>query len=141
MKPIAVEGYRKTKQSYGAKNFSDLIEGSKSLELGIPTKKLYKTSARPNPKFEFEERVRGNIPTENIKLIDILQLPLGETDFSPNMLKLLGQLSKTNIPIIKSNLVKNRLSHIPIGRAGTFEDIYKLMDTPTYKFDPFEKVR
>jgi hypothetical protein len=88
-----------------------------------------------NPKFEFEERVRGDIPIENVKLIDILQLPLGESDFSPNMLKLLGQLSRTNIPIIKSNLVKNRLSN------NTYEDIYRLMDTPTYRFDPFEKVR
>ena len=94
-----------------------------------------------NPRFEFEERVMGKIPTENIKLIDILQLPLSESDFSPNMLKLLGQLSRTNIPIIKSSLAKNRLSHIPIGRAGTFEDIYKIMETPTYKFDPFEKVK
>ena len=94
-----------------------------------------------NPRFEFEERIGSSIPTENIKLIDILQLPLGESDFSPNMLKLLGQLSRTNIPIIKSSLAKNRLSHIPIGRAGTFEDIYKIMETPTYKFDPFEKVR
>ena len=72
-----------------------------------------KYPSQMNPRFEFEERVRGYIPTENIKLIDILQLPLGESDFSPNMLKLLGQLSRTNIPIIKSSLVKNRLSRIP----------------------------
>jgi hypothetical protein len=121
MEPIAVGGYRKTSP----------------YEFNKENARYQKM----NPKFEFEERVRGSIPTENIKLIDILQLPLGESDFSPNMLKLLGQLSRTNIPIIKSNLVKNRLNKIPIGRAGTFEDIYKLMDTPTYRFDPFEKVR
>lgn len=114
MKPIAVRGYRKTRP----------------YEFNKENARYQKI----NPKFEFEERVRGNIPTENIKLIDILQLPLGESDFSPNMLKLLGQLSKTNIPIIKSNLVKNRLSKIPY-------NVYKLMDAPTYKFDPFEKVR
>lgn len=121
MKPIAVA------------NFEKVIK-----TLNPSLKKLEKSM---NPRFEFEERVRGNIPTENIKLIDILQLPLGESDFSPNMLKLLGQLSRTNIPIIKSNLVKNRLSKIPIGKVDTFSDVYKLMDTPTYRFDPFEKVR
>lgn len=56
---------------------------------------------RINPRFEFEERVRGYVPTENIKLIDILQLPLGQSDVSEDMLKLLGQLSRANIPIIK----------------------------------------
>ena len=28
-----------------------------------------------NPRFEFEERVRGNIPIDNVKLIDILKFP------------------------------------------------------------------
>ena len=121
MKPIAVGGYSKTNPYEFSK------ENARYQKM--------------NPKFEFEERIRGNIPTENIKLIDILQLPLGESDFSPNMLKLLGKLSRTNIPIIKSDLVKNRLSKIPIGKVDTFSDVYKLMDTPTYRFDPFEKVR
>lgn len=115
MEPIAVGGYRKTSP----------------YEFNKENARYQKM----NPKFEFEERVRGDIPIENVKLIDILQLPLGESDFSPNMMKLLGQLSRTNIPIIKSNLVKNRLSN------NTYEDIYRLMDTPTYRFDPFEKVR
>jgi len=130
MKPIAVSNYEKTTPLYGGKTLGDIAEG-----------KLYRTGSKMNPRFEFEERVRGNIPTENIKLIDILQLPLGESDLSPNILKLLGQLSRTNIPIVKSDLVKNRLSKIPIGKVDTFSDVYKLMDTPTYKFDPFAKVR
>jgi len=135
MQPFTARNYGKTLsyKNQPTEALMRLIENKTAKELkGLRIK---------NPKFEFEERVRGNIPTENIKLIDILQLPLSESDFSQNMLKLLGQLSKTNIPIIKSNLAKNRLSHIPIGRAGTFEDIYKIMETPTYKFDPFEKVR
>ena len=86
MKPIAVGGYGKT-NSY---DISRLIH--KDIHGKYPP--------QMNPKFEFEERVRGDIPIENVKLIDILQLPLGESDFSPNMLKLLGQLSRTNIPII-----------------------------------------
>ena len=49
----------------------------------------------------------------------------------------------TNIPIIKSELAKDRLSKIPIGREreGAFKDVYKLLETPTYKFDPFKKTR
>jgi hypothetical protein len=172
MQPYVEEGFQKIKQSYGAKNFGNLVEGLKSIELGMPTKKLYKTSTRANPKFEFEDRVRGNIPTENIKLIDILQLPLGESNLSDNMLKLLSQLSKAKqkgIPIIKSNLVKERLGKLPmyidyrkqpteqllkfiknktakelkgltIPNPST-DDILQLLQTPTYKFDPFEKVR
>ena len=107
---------------------------------------------RMNPRFEFEERVRGNIPTENIKRIDILRLPSSESDFSPNMLKLLIQLYKTNIPIIKSSSVEKKLSNIPMSSSdidywkgdyrkprGTFRSIRKLLEAPTYKFDPFKR--
>jgi len=133
MEPIAVRGYRKTTPYEFNKENA-----------------IYQ---KMNPKFEFEERVRNNIPTENIKLIDILQLPLGESDFSPNMLKLLGQLSKTNIPIIKSSLVEKRLKDIPMSVKSKYpnytyiipnpakDDILELIKAPTYRFDPFEKVR
>ena len=113
MKPVAVGGYRKTIKPLDYSLPDELVK--KGYEIQLPK---YKSSM--NPRFEFEERVRGNIPIENVKLIDILQLPLGESDFSPNMLKLLGQLSRTNIPIIKSNLVKNRLNKMPIGKVDTF---------------------
>jgi len=122
MKPIAVGGYKKTSP----------------YEFNKENARYQKM----NPKFEFEERVRGNIPTENIKLIDILQLPIGDTKYhSENMSKLLRQLSKTNIPIIKSSSVEKRLNKMPISDVGSLSDIYKLWETPTYKFDPFKKVR
>ena len=128
MKPIAVSNYKKTLNNYGRPPIT--LENYKKIHGYYPD--------QMNPRFEFEERVMRNIPIENVKLIDILQLPLGEPDFSPNMLKLLGQLSRTNIPIIKSNLVKNRLNKMPIGKVDTFSDVYKLMDTPTYKTNPFK---
>ena len=128
MKPIAVSNYKKTINDYGRPPIT--LENYKKIHGYYPD--------QMNPRFEFEERVMRNIPIENVKLIDILQLPLGESDFSPNMLKLLGQLSRTNIPIIKSNLVKNRLNKMPIGKVDTFSDIYKLMNTPTYKTNPFK---
>ena len=139
MKPIAVRGYGKTSSHKNKYDFPYDIQG--------------KYPSQMNPRFEFEERVRGNIPTKNIKLIDILQLPLGESDLSPNMLKLLGQLSRTNIPIIKSSLVEKRLKDIPMSVKSEYpkytyivpnpakDDILELLKTPTYKFDPFEKVR
>lgn len=157
--PGGMPGYSKTLNSYGRPPIT--LENYKKMHGHYPN--------QMNPRFEFEERVRGYIPTENIKLIDILQLPLGESDQSHNMLKLLSQLSKTNIPIIKSNLVKERLGKLPmyidyrkqpteqllkliknktakelkgltIPNPGT-DDILQLLQTPTYKFDPFEKVR
>jgi len=156
MKPIAVGGYEKTINNYGRPPIT--LKNYKKIHGYYPD--------QMNPRFEFEERVRGNIPTENIKLIDILQLPLGESDFSPNMLKLLGQLSRTNIPIIKSFEAKeglqrtlNRLMNISRFRLGKGKPLSQylkeqgidtqdyiqatkdLMTTPTYRFDPFEKVR
>tara|TARA_R100000329_G_scaffold70368_1_gene61402 strand:- start:1855 stop:2694 length:840 start_codon:yes stop_codon:yes gene_type:complete len=128
MKPIAVSNYKKTINDYGRPPIT--LENYKKIHGYYPD--------QMNPRFEFEERVMRNIPIENVKLIDILQLPLGESDFSPNMLKLLGQLSRTNIPIIKSNLVKNRLNKMPIDKVDTFSDVYKLMNTPTYKTNPFK---
>jgi hypothetical protein len=107
---------------------------------------------RMNPRFEFEERIRGNIPTENIKLIDILQLPLSESDQSHNILRLLRNLYKTNIPIIKSSSVAERLRNMPMSSSdidywkgdyskprGVYRGIRKLLESPTYKFDPFKR--
>jgi len=126
-------GYSKTLNSYGRGPIT--LDNYKKIHGYYPD--------QMNPRFEFEERVRGYIPTENIKLIDILQLPLGQSIYSNKIQNLLSELAKTNIPIIKSELAKDRLSKIPIGREreGAFKDVYKLLETPTYKFDPFKKTR
>tara|TARA_Y100000593_G_scaffold34731_1_gene68203 strand:+ start:1179 stop:2678 length:1500 start_codon:yes stop_codon:yes gene_type:complete len=145
MKPIAVGGYRKV---------------SSSFPRGVSPesyRKIYgKYPKQMNPRFEFEERVRGSIPTENVKLIDILRLPLGYSGYSYSLLNLLGQLSRTNIPIIKSPETTRRLKSITesieiddiisrgnreFGINTTIDDIYRLIDKPTYKFDPFKEVR
>lgn len=145
-KPIAVFNYRKTLDPWRAE---------------LPK---YKSSM--NPRFEFEERVVGDIPIENAKLIDILRLPLGHSGYSYSLLNLLGQLSRTNIPIIKSPETNKRLKTIAknididavkanamghlkdiisrgnreFGMSTTIDDIYRLIDKPTYKFDPFKEV-
>lgn len=129
MKPIAVNNYGKTLNNYGRPPVT--LENYKKIHGYYPD--------QMNPRFEFEERIRGNIPTENIKLIDMLQLPLIESDLSDNMLRLLGQLSKAKrkgVPIIKSSLAENRLNKFP--NPG-IDDIYELLQTPTYKYDPFKR--
>jgi len=59
--------------------------------------------ARMNPRFEFEERVRGYIPTENIRLIDLIAFPQGKAGKMWPASQMLNQLAKTNTPIIRSS--------------------------------------
>lgn len=95
-----------------------------------------------NPRFEFEERVLGKIPTDNVKLIDILRLPLNSSNSSQDLLELISRLSKTKIPIIKSLEAEKRLKKVNIKSNKDLENIYRLIkETPTYKFDPFKKRR
>jgi hypothetical protein len=123
MKPIAVRGYRKTSP----------------YEFNKENARYQKM----NPRFEFEERVRGSIPTENIKLVDILKLPewFGDTHprHSYNLKEFLKNLSSIKSPIVKSSLAEDRLRNIPVRDEEVFKNIYKLMQTPTYKFDPFKR--
>ncbi len=93
-----------------------------------------------NPKFEFEERVRGSIPTENIKLIDLIQLPLSLSNKSEELFNLLNTLNKSNIPIIKSPLVKRRLDSMTGLNKRDANNVWNLLyDTPTYNFNPLKK--
>jgi len=98
-----------------------------------------KTLYQMNPKFEFEERVRGYIPTENIKLIDLIQLPRGMSNKSEDLFKILEALNKSKIPIIKSPLAKERLGKMnpsDIRNERDYNNIMKLLLTPTYPNSP-----
>jgi len=92
-----------------------------------------------NPRFEFEERIRGNIPTENIKLIDILNVPTpdlfgGESPiYNERLMSFLRALSKTDIPMIKSPQAERAFEKIP--KSGLSELIQ--IKAPTYKSEPF----
>jgi hypothetical protein len=114
-----------------------------------------------NPRFEFEERVRGNIPTENIKLIDLIRFSPNEFLTSINNQDLIKALAKSKIPKIKSKTAYNQLLdlnkrlrsknwedkvskqggvlHIADTRGNLLKYIDELLDTPTYKFDPFKR--
>jgi hypothetical protein len=109
----------------------------------------------PNPRFEFEERVRGNIPTENIKLINALRFPKGESVLSPNVLKIIKELGTTDIPIVKSDrfskdikrimeILKSNWNHPYhkefLKKNPNMMDYLKIIrEFPTYKFDPFKR--
>ena len=92
-----------------------------------------------NPKFEFEERVRGNIPIENVKLIDFFKQPKDKY----LMYRMINELSRTDIPIIRSkNTTEGLLNfrkHLIEEESPLLRLIDKLINTPTYKFDPFKR--
>jgi len=119
--------------------------------------------ARMNPRFEFEERVRGYIPTENVSLIDLARLPSGQSVIDVARYKTLIELAKSKTPIIKSFKAKEglqkTLSDIRRSRLGKGKPVSQylkeqgvdtqdyiqateqLLNTPTYRFDPFSKLQ
>jgi len=58
-----------------------------------------------NPRFEFEERIRGNLSLEDIKMINVSRLP-GKFKENKNLLTF---LEETNIPVIFSKGAKKKL--------------------------------
>ena len=168
MKPIAVNNYEKVINDGGNIFFKgkpksnawwrrqkdlwgkDVIEELTPHGLEIKPPKM-------NPRFEFEERVRGNIPTENIKLIDLLEFPMSEANLSQNVVNLINQLKKTDIPIIQSDKFSKKIKDIMelIEHNASIKQPYhkeflkkepnmmdylkKIREFPTYKFDPFKR--
>ena len=128
IEPFVEEGFEKWRQLYGGKSLGDIAAG-----------KLYKTGVKPNPYFEFEERVRGNIPIENVKLIDFFKQPKDKY----LMYRMINELPRTDIPIIRSkNTTEGLLNfrkHLIEEESPLLGLIDKLINTPTYKFDPFKR--
>jgi hypothetical protein len=133
IEPFVEEGFEKWRQLYGGKSLGDIASG-----------KLYKTGVKPNPMFEFEERVRGNIPTENIKLIDLLKFPKWamEDEVSGMALRkadFLHDILKKKIPIMMSEEARSSIKQLGGKELLTSREFEKLMKAPTYKFDPFKR--
>jgi len=129
MKPIAEKGFKKTEKK--------------------PNYKLRTKRTIMNPRFEFEERILGNLPTKDIKLIDIANFPSGAGS-RLNSAELMEQLIKSNIPIIRSPQTTEQMiniekmfhkygfhSYTP-GIRNFQENLYGLLKTPTYKYNPFK---
>ena len=104
-----------------------------------------KEYTRMNPRFEFEERVRGNIPLNKVKLIDFLTLPdVSEDTFNAyKMMNFLPRVLKKNIPIIRSERTTNSLMKLRNKMVNEnsvlVPSINQLLKTPTYKNNPFRK--
>lgn len=129
--------------------------------LNYKLKKGGSLATQMNPRFEFEERVRGNIPTKNIKLIDLIRFPPDNFLTDINNQDLIKTLVKSNIPKIKSQTAYNQLLdlnkrltsknwedkvskqggvlHIADTRGNLLKYIDELLNTPTYKFNPFKR--
>ena len=120
-------------------------------------KKIYgRYPEQMNPRFEFEERVRGNIPLNQVKLIDFLNLPSGAgSRFSSAAI--MDNLIKSKIPIIRNpqtteqilrvqkmlnkygypDYLKAKAYSLP-SKESTEKNISKLLETLTYKQNPFK---
>ena len=133
IKPIAVEGFKKT-----------VIDPNRlPIEL---KKKNYQIFNNMNPRFEFEERILGNMPTKDIKLIDIANLKrhpnYKKTDYddAKRQFSILKDiLQSSDIPIIMSNLSKKYLkSTNPTLSYFSKAERKRLNKAPTYKYNPFK---
>tara|TARA_R100001163_G_C5038214_1_gene176952 strand:+ start:284 stop:1228 length:945 start_codon:yes stop_codon:yes gene_type:complete len=126
--------------------------------------KTYQTLRELNPKFEFEERIRGYVPIENVKVIDLARLSPEQSNIDVERFKTLLELAKSKKPIIKSFEAKeglqktlNMLKNIPnlrLPKGKPFTKYFQeqgidipdymqatkdLLNTPTYRFNPFLK--
>ena len=121
-------------------------------------------SPRPNPIFEFEERVRGYVPTENVRLIDLARLSPEQSNIDLGRFQSVFELARSKKPIVKSfeakeelqktlNMLKN-ISNLRLPKGKPFTQYLQeqgidipdymqatkdLLNTPTYRFNPFLK--
>ena len=111
--------------------------------------KTYQTLRELNPRFEFEERIRGYVPTKNIKLIDLLKFPQGAGS-RYQAADIINALGKTDIPIIRNpqttEQIETMAKMFSKYNLSAFQpksllesNLNKLLESPTYKFDPFKR--
>ena len=125
IKPFAEEGFKKTKKSLFYKG-EDKIR---------------------NPYFEFEERILGDLPVSDIKLIDFMKFPNIFDDVGYNFpgvglnrANLLHKVLKKDIPIMMSRGARKDVQQLKrlYPEALTNIDYDKIMSAPTYKYNPFK---
>ena len=118
-----------------------------------------------NPRFEFEERILGNLPTKDIKLMDFAKIPInfgtwkpalgkglwGTRRPQPNLQKLIDTVldmnqKSTQLPVVMSEQVRNTLKKVEPylmdmytkNNPNQAKALEKLMSAPTYKYSPFK---
>ena len=169
LKPIAEKGYKKfgLKQSDVEHNLKGY---DKALNKNIINKKQYKENVdnlfkdQMNPKFEFEERILGNLPTKDIKLMDFAKIPIeygttatgkyflqGARKPTLELQKLIDTVldmnqKSTQLPVVMSEQVRNTLKKVEPyltdmytkNNPDRIKALEKLMSAPTYKQNPFK---
>tara|TARA_R110002012_G_scaffold59582_2_gene156004 strand:+ start:373 stop:1329 length:957 start_codon:yes stop_codon:yes gene_type:complete len=132
-------GYSKTLNDYS--RFPVTLENYRKIHGQYPN--------QMNPRFEFEERIRGYIPTKNIKLIDLLKFPQGAGS-RYQAADIINALGKTDIPIIRNPQTTEQIEtmskmfskyNLPAFQPKSLleSNLNKLLESPTYKFDPFKR--
>tara|TARA_R100000781_G_scaffold75004_1_gene46667 strand:- start:1149 stop:2183 length:1035 start_codon:yes stop_codon:yes gene_type:complete len=173
IKPFAERGFRKTglKQS----DVEHSLKGyDKALNKNIINKKQYKENVdnlfkdQMNPRFEFEERVLGNLPTKDIKLMDWVKIPIGYgTTYAsgknflrgarkptPELQNLIDTVidanqqyyPSTQLPVVMSEQVRSTLKRVQPylmdmyskNNPDRVKTLEKLMSAPTYKYSPLK---
>ena len=128
-------------------------------------KKIYgKYPEQMNPRFEFEERILGYLPTKDIKLMDFAKIPIeyGTTATGKHFLQgarkptlelrnlintVLDMNQKsTKLPVVMSEQVRSTLKKVEPylidmytkNNPDRVKALEKLMSAPTYKYNPFK---
>ena len=169
MKPFAERGFRKTGESIffkGNPKPESWLENMKNLWGKNAIKELKKHGlvlkpAPMNPRFEFEERILGSLPTKDIKLIDWTKIPIehgttyasgknflrGARKPTPELENLINTVIKANqqstqLPVIMSEQVRSTLKKVQPYLMDMYPSrvkaLERLMSAPTYKYNPFK---
>jgi len=129
-------------------------------------KKIYgRYPEQMNPRFEFEERILGNLPTKDIKLMDFAKIPISDGTFKPPIGKgLFGKRrpspylqdlintvldmnqKSTQLPVVMSEQVRSTLKKVEPylmdmytkNNPNRVKALERLMSAPTYKYNPFK---
>jgi len=129
-------------------------------------KKIYgKYPEQMNPRFEFEERILGNLPIKNIKLMDFAKTPTNFSTWKPalgkgvfgakrpqpelqNLIDTVLDINQksTQLPVVMSEQVRSTLKKVEPylidmytkNNPNRLKALKKLMSAPTYKYNPFK---
>jgi len=179
LKPFAEKSFRKTDNKFGESIFfkgkpksESWLENMKDLWGKNAIKELKKhglvlksPSNKMNPRFEFEERILGNLPTRDIKLMDWAKIPIGFGTWKPalgkglwgarrpepklqNLIDTIIDMNQksTQLPVIMSEQVRSTLKKVQPYLTDMYtknnpdqvKSLEKLMSSPTYKYNPFK---
>lgn len=154
MNPIAVSGFKKTSPK-PPPFYPDP-------SVGIGSRGVKKTVM--NPRFEFEERILGNLSTKDIKLMDFAKIPIeygttatgkyflqGARKPTPELQNLINTVldmnqKSTQLPVVMSEQVRNTLKRVKPYLTDMYtknnpdrvKALERLMSSPTYKYNPFK---